>query len=88
MLESLQVHESDSIVVIDNCGPDTHKRLTDIVKCSTSRLKLITVEYDIRDDLPEDTLCYRLEGASEKVITKLLKDRYSSVSDSDAGPHR
>ena len=84
MLESLQVHESDSIVVIDNCGPDTHKRLTNIVKCSTSRLKLITVEYDIRDDLPEDTLCYRLEGASEKVITKLLKDRYSSVSDSDA----
>jgi hypothetical protein len=84
MLESLLALGSDSIVVVDNCGPDTHERLTAIVKRSGSRLKLITIEYDIRDDLPEDTLCYRLEGASETVITKLLRDRYKDISESDA----
>lgn len=84
MLESLQERGSDSIVVIDNCSPGTHERLTGIVKRKDSRLKLITVEYDIRDDLPEDTLCYRLEGSSSEVITKLLKARYKSLSDSDS----
>jgi len=34
--------------------------------------------------LPEDTLCYRLEGSSSEVITKLLKARYRRLSNSDA----
>jgi len=37
MLEKLFELESDSIVVIDNCGPDTHERLTAIVKRKDSR---------------------------------------------------
>lgn len=84
MLDSLHDRRSDSVVIIDNCGPNTHERLTRIVKRKGSRLKLITVEYDIRDDLPEDTLCYRLESSSSEVITKLLKVRYQLLSDSDA----
>jgi len=84
MLESLLESGSDSIVVIDNCGPDTHERLTGIIRRSGSRLKLITIEYDIRDDLPEDTLCYRLEGSSSEIITKLLRARYRRLSNSDA----
>lgn len=84
MLESLQDRGSDTIVVIDNCGPETHERLTGIVKRKGSGLKLITVEYDIRDDLPEGTICYRLEGASTEVIKKLLRRRYQRLSDSDA----
>lgn len=84
MLERLYESGSDSIVVVDNCSPDTHERLTEIVKRSHSRLKLITVEYDIRDDLPEDTLCYRLDSSSAALITRLLKARYENLSDSDA----
>ncbi|MBW4523217.1 MAG: hypothetical protein KME16_26555 [Scytolyngbya sp. HA4215-MV1] len=84
MLNSLLNHQSDSIVIVDNCGPDTHEQLTRIVKRKGSCLKLITVEYDIRDDLPEDTLCYRLEGSSLEIITKLLKLRYQQLSNNDA----
>ena len=83
LLERLYESGSDSITVIDNCSPTTHGRLTEIVKRKGSHLKLITIEYDIRDDLPEDTLCYRLEGSSSEVITKLLKARYNRLSDSD-----
>ena len=84
MLESLLQHGTDSIVVVDNCGPDAHERLTQIVKRKDSLLKLISIEYDIGDNLPEDTLCYRLEGSSSEVIKSLLKGRFQCLSDNDS----
>ncbi len=83
MLNTLQDRLSDSIVIIDNCSPETHKQLIEIIKRNGSKLKLITIEYDIRDDLPESTLCYRLEGSSPEIITKLLKVRYENLSNND-----
>jgi len=84
MVEALLESQSDSIIIIDNCGPATHNQLSKIVNRTGSRLKLITVEYDIRDDIPEGTSCYRLEGASDNVIQTLVKERYSVLSDGDA----
>lgn len=72
------------IVVVDNCGPETHRQLTEIVSKTKCLLKLITVEYDIRDDLPEETHCYRLEGSSPEIIQQLLKARYKRLSNTDA----
>ncbi len=83
MLGALASIASDSVVVIDNCGQDIHQKLTEIVKQSNSKLRLITIEYDIRDDLPEDTSCYRLEGSSDEVISELLKRRYRTLSNLD-----
>jgi hypothetical protein len=83
MLEALHLEGSDSVVVVDNCGQDIHQKLTEIVKRPDSKIRLVTVEYDIRDDLPEGTTCYRLEGSSNEVIAKLLKRRYSALSDID-----
>lgn len=85
MLEKLLDQNSDAVVVVDNCGSGTHAKLTELVKKRAgSQLKLITIEYDIRDELPEDTRCYRLEGVSQEVLKKLLERRYSSLSYSDA----
>jgi hypothetical protein len=83
MLEALLLEKSDSVVVIDNCGQDVHQKLTEIVKRPDSKIRLVTVEYDIRDDLPQDTACYRLEGSSDEVIAKLLKRQYHTLSDLD-----
>jgi hypothetical protein len=83
MLEALLLEGSDSIVVIDNCGQDIHQKLTEVVKRPNSKIRLVTVEYDIRDDLPQDTACYRLEGSSDEVIAKLLKHQYQTLSDLD-----
>lgn len=83
MLETLHLEGSDSVVVVDNCGQDVHQKLTEIVKRPNSKIRLVTIEYDIRDDLPEGTTCYRLEGSSDEVITKLLKRRYENLSDLD-----
>ena len=71
MVEALVQSDADSVVVVDNCGPDVHQRLTEIAKRPGSKIRLITVEYDIRDDLPEGTVCYRLEGSSDDIIKGL-----------------
>ena len=83
MLEALVSEGADCIVVVDNCGPDTHQRLTEIVKRPSSKLRLLTIEYDIRDDLPEATSLYRLEGSSSEVIKELLQRQYKFLSNTD-----
>ncbi len=72
MVEALLGRGEDCVVVVDNCGPDVHQRLTEVAKRPGSKIRLITVEYDIRDDLPERTVCYRLEGSSDEIIKELL----------------
>lgn len=83
MVEALASDGSDCVIVIDNCGADVHQRLTEIVKRSGSKLRLVTIEYDIRDDLPEGTVCYRLEGSSDNIIKQILKRRFKVLSDND-----
>ena len=83
MLEALLGEAANSVVVVDNCGADSHQRLAEKVTRPGSKLRLVTVEYDIRDDLPEGTHCYRLEGSSGDLIKQLLKHRGSTLSDSD-----
>jgi len=83
MIEALVDSGFSTYVVVDNCGQDLHKRLSEIVARASSTIGLVTVEYDIRDDLPEGTSCYRLEGASDNVIKELLGRRYTHLSAND-----
>jgi hypothetical protein len=85
MLEALSLQDADCLVVIDNCGQETHQKLTEIAKRPGNKIRLITIEYDIRDDLPEGTTCYRLEGSSNEVVAALLKRRHPILSDLDIG---
>jgi hypothetical protein len=74
-----------AIIVIDNCPPELHKRLTSIC-CSSadSLVSLITVEYDVRDDQPEETEVYRLEPSSTEIIEKIIFNRFTHVSQVDS----
>lgn len=83
MIDALISEKSDSVVVVDNCGSEVHRKLSDVVNRAGSNLRLITIEYDIRDDLPEGTRCYRLDGSSAEVIKKLLKQRFAFLSQID-----
>ena len=80
MLDALFLEGSDCVVVVDNCGQDVHQKLTEIVKRPDGKIRLVTIEYDIRDNLPEGTTCYQLEGASGEVIAKLLKRHFQTLS--------
>ncbi len=83
MIEALCEGGRETVVVVDNCGQDVHSRLAELLAKSSAPVSLITIEYDIRDDLPEGTTCYRLEGTSEEVIKELLKRRHSYLSNND-----
>ncbi|BCG63145.1 MAG: hypothetical protein methR_P0837 [Methyloprofundus sp.] len=47
-------------------------------------VSLITVEYDVREDQPEETNVFKLEQASDRLIEKLIQERFSYISPVDA----
>jgi hypothetical protein len=65
-----------AILIIDNCAPDLHRRVSDLCRSPESRVSLITVEYDIREDQPEGTEVFSLEPASIDLIDKLVRRRF------------
>ena len=66
-------------VVLDNCPPDVHRRLQKQVSSNQAKLSLLTIEYDISDDCPEETEVIHIEPASEQTVSKLIQKRFSSL---------
>ncbi|MBZ9993147.1 hypothetical protein [Mesorhizobium sp. BH1-1-4] len=73
-----------AILIIDNCPPETHKHLSDVVRASGSTVSAITIEYDIRDDQPEGTDVFALETSSLPLIENLVLRRVPGLSQIDA----
>lgn len=73
-----------TVLIVDNCGPALHRELTNICLLQTSKLSMVTIEYDVRDDNPEDTLVVRLEASSDGLIEQLLLLRYPLLHAEDA----
>ncbi|OIK07155.1 hypothetical protein [Bacillus sp. MUM 13] len=83
-VERIIAQEMPAVLVIDNCQPELHKRLTSLCTAPDSLVSLITVEYDVRDDLPEETDVYHLEPASDHLIERLIISRFPYVSGVDS----
>jgi len=78
------VHEaSRTIVIIDNCNPETHRALVKACSDPGSKVSLLTVEYDVGEDEPEGTEVFRLEAASNETIERLISRRELQVSPVD-----
>lgn len=82
--EQLITGKTRAILIIDNCPPDLHHRLTQTCSGPHSTVSLLTVEYDVRDHLPEETSVFMLEPASEDIIEKLIRKRFPHISQVDA----
>lgn len=80
LVQNLLALRSRAIVVVDNCPPDLHRRVSDVCRVPESTVSVITVEYDIREDQPEGTEVYELIASSEALIGKLLKQRFPYLS--------
>ncbi|WP_157405673.1 hypothetical protein [Asticcacaulis benevestitus] len=83
MADQLIAENRRMVLVVDNCGADLHERLVKIVAADNSHLSLLTIEYDIRDDLSLETQAYRLEPASNELVSALVRRRYNYLSDND-----
>ena len=73
------------VLVIDNCPPDLHRRLSEVCGKAESKVSLLTIEYDVREDQPEGTDVYELQPSSDDLIEKLLLRRVEGVSQVNAG---
>jgi hypothetical protein len=82
--EQLIADKTTALLIVDNCPPDLHRRLTQTCSGSHSGVSLLTVEYDVRDDLPDETSVFRLEPASEEIIEKIINKRFPHISQVDA----
>ncbi len=84
LAEQLIASRTRSILMIDNCPPDLHHLMTQTCSAKRSTVSLLTIEYDVRDDLPEETNVFRLEPASKDIIQELIRSRYKHIGQVDA----
>ena len=73
-----------SYVVLDNCPADVHRQLQKTVSTSETKLRILTIEYDISDDKPEETEVVRIEPSSESTVSKLIQLRFPDLERRDA----
>jgi hypothetical protein len=83
LLDELIATQRRSIVVVDNCSSELHAKLAE--KCNGSRIvSLLTIEYDIREDIPDETSVFRLEPASSELVAEVIKQQFPHISPVDA----
>ncbi|AXT45357.1 hypothetical protein D1345_03755 [Chromobacterium rhizoryzae] len=83
LASDLIANRTRAILIIDNCPPDLHHRLSGLCRGQNSTVSVLTVEYDVRDDHPEGTQVVTLDTSSVELIEKLIQRRYSHLSPVD-----
>ncbi len=79
LMAFLIANDVAAYLVLDNCPPDVHRTLLQKVTSSGTQLRLLTIEYDISDDKPEETDVIHLEPASEETVSKLVQRRFPEL---------
>jgi len=77
-IEELKLKNKPFILIVDNCGQDTHANLTK--KIQSTEISLLTIEYDVKDDLPERTDVYKLQPNSTDIIQKVIERHYPDIN--------
>ncbi|WP_415916268.1 hypothetical protein SE336_15720 [Xanthomonas arboricola] len=83
MLGAVSQSLGETIMIIDNCGQETHNALVERKTKSSAKVGLLTIEYDIQDNLAPSTRAYKLDGASDDTIEKILRSRFRNLSGTD-----
>lgn len=84
LTSDLIANRTRAVVVVDNCPPDLHRRLSELCSGQNSTVSVLTVEYDVCDDQPEGTQVVTLDTSSHELIEKLIRRRYTYLSQVDA----
>jgi hypothetical protein len=72
-----------ALLVIDNCSEQLHRAINQRCCQENSTVRLLTVEYDIKEDVPTETDVYRLQASDDQLIEALISQRYPDVSQID-----
>ncbi|WP_125483258.1 hypothetical protein [Caballeronia choica] len=74
---------SPTIMVVDDCPDDMHRKLMSIARRSGSRLRLVSMDVETRIAPADNTLVIRLEPASDQTISAIARRVGPDLSDSD-----
>ena len=80
MIDYLIANDSDTYIILDNCPPEVHRTLQKKVMASNTQIKLLSIEYDISTDKPEETHVIHIEPASEGTVSLLLQRRFPKLN--------
>lgn len=83
LAEQLVASGVEAVIVVDNCTARLHNQLAEIVGRSGSRSSLLTIDYDVGDDQPSNTLVVSLGDNSDEVLAALLEKRRPKLSPAD-----
>ena len=78
VVDQLVVDGRPAVLVLDNCPASVHSELAGVVAESES-LRLITVEYDVREDKPESTDVIRVHAEGTGIAKALVLRRYPDL---------
>ena len=84
MLDELIAENRRSIMIVDNCPSNLHSSLASKVSAAGGDVRLITVEYDIKDDKPYMTEVIHIETNGPGVSEELLLRRFPSIGKGNA----
>lgn len=83
LARSLVEDRVEAVLIVDNCPAERHRELTGIVRRLGSRLRLLTIDFDLGDDQPDHTEVFRLQNAGEDLIDSLLRQRAPELTRAD-----
>lgn len=84
MIDQLMQDGRAATVVIDNCPPALHTDLANLITSTENSIKLITVEYDIRDDKPLTTEVIHIEAHGPEIAEALVLRWYPGIGHANA----
>lgn len=83
LLDELVGARRRAVLVVDNCGAQLHRELTE--RCKVSELvSLLSIEYDIREDLPPETQVFQLDAGSPELIEKVIAQQFPQITQVNA----
>lgn len=82
LIDELVANRRRAVLIVDNCSSELHGQLT--AKCKVSdQVSVLTIEYDIREDIPDETNVFRLEPAHPDLIAKVIEQQFPHISQVD-----
>ena len=82
-IQELIALQENVILVIDNCDKELHNKLAEFVCDISSKLSMLTIEYDVKEDMNIESYNYYLDTSSDNTIRKLLKRDFNYIEDSN-----
>lgn len=79
IVDTLTAENRDAILVLDNCAKEEHAFIVGRITGKKSPIKLVTIEYDIREDTPQTTEVVRLTARGTEITEQLVARRYPQL---------